>query len=123
MDESLDDYDVKNEDQLILKEISKILNRANEKDKEEILNFSRSVLDEILCRDVSAVDEEVRKKNQEEVEKLKLQGKMSIRTSDFEKSIFMMKLIAGKMDFRKKFRMILDYDPELLSATIEYFWD
>lgn len=108
---------------MILKEISKILDRVNEEEKKEILNFSKRILDKSFCHDASIKDEELKEKSRQEFEKLSLKRQMSVNAVDFEKSMIMLRLIIEKMDFSKKFRMILDYDPELLSATIEYFWD
>ena len=111
------------ENQPILKEISNILDRVNDEEKEKILNLSRRVLDESMCHDALIIDKELREKSRKEFENLKMQGKMSVNAGDFEKSVIMMSLFATKMDFSKKFRMVLDYDPELLSAMIEYYWD
>lgn len=108
---------------MILKEISKILDRVNDEEKNEILNSSRAILDKSMAHDASNADETLRKKSLQEFEKLDLKGKMSVNACDFEKSIIMLQLIAKKMDFRKKFRMVLEYDPELLSAMIAYYWD
>jgi len=109
------------ENEMILKEISKILNRVNEEEKTEILNLSRRILDGSMGHDASRVDEELRKKSESEFEKLDLKGNMSINACDFEKLIIMLGLIAKKMDFSKKFRMVLEYDPELLAAIISYY--
>lgn len=111
------------EKEMILKEISKILDRVNEEEKKEILNSSRAVLDRSMDHDASKADAALREKSQQEFEKLDLKGKMSVNASDFEKSIIMLQLIAKKMDFSKKFRMVLEYDPELLAVTIAYYWD
>lgn len=108
---------------IIIKEIENILKRVSEDEKEEILDLSRRVMTKSLCNEGLKADADLRAKSREELEKLPLQGKMSIRASDFEKSVTMLKLIAEKMDFGKKFRMVLEYDPELLSATLEYYWD
>ncbi len=111
------------ENEMILKEISKILDRVNEEDKKEILNSSRKVLDCSMGHDASKVDATLRKRSEQEFEKLDLKGKMSVNACDFEKSIIMLQLIAKKMDFSKKFRMVLEYDPELLAVMITYYWD
>ena len=44
------------ENEMILKEISKILDRVNKEDKKEILNSSRRVLDSSMGHDASKVD-------------------------------------------------------------------
>ncbi len=104
-----------------IKEISNILCRVSEEEREKILNLSRDVLTKSLCNDGLQVDADLKEKSREEFSKFNQQKKMSVRASDFEKSVTMLKLIAEKMDFGKKFRMELEYDPELLSVMIS-FW-
>lgn len=111
------------ENEMILKEISKILDRVNEEDKKEILNSSRRVLDRSMGHDASKVDATLWKRSEQEFEKLDLKGKMSVNACDFEKSIIMLQQIAKKMDSSKKFRMMLEYDPELLAVMISYYGD
>lgn len=58
------------ENEMILKEISKILDRVNEEDKKEILNSSRRVLDSSMGHDASKVDATLWKRSEQEFENL-----------------------------------------------------
>ncbi len=43
---------------------------------------------------------------------------ITIKTEGLEKSAVLLSNILGKIDFSKKFRMAVEYDPELLNAKI-----
>ena len=108
------------EDELIIKEISNILKRINPEGKEQIVNSVRNILAESFCNDdVLEMDRKLQK-SAEEFEKLNENKRMSIRAIDFEKSVTLMKIIAEKMDFRKKFKIELEYDPDLLAVMIHF---
>ena len=109
------------EDELIIKEISNILKRINSEGKEQIVNSVRNILAESFCNDdVLEMDRKLEQKSAEEFEKLNENKRMSIRAIDFEKSVTLMKIIAEKMDFRKKFKIELEYDPDLLAVMIHF---
>lgn len=44
---------------------------------------------------------------------------ITVKTEGLEKSAVLLSNILGKMDFSKKFRMVVEYDPELLNAEIQ----
>lgn len=43
---------------------------------------------------------------------------ITVKTEGLEKSAVLLSNILGKMDFSRKFRMVVEYDPELLNAEI-----
>lgn len=43
---------------------------------------------------------------------------MTIRTEDFEKTMLLLKIITNKIDFNKKFRVTIEYDPKLPAVRI-----
>ncbi len=43
---------------------------------------------------------------------------VTVKTEGLEKSAVLLSNILGKMDFSKKFRMVVAYNPELLNAEI-----
>lgn len=45
---------------------------------------------------------------------------ISVKTEDLEKAVTLMNVIAGCVNFHKKFQITIKYDPELLNTKIKY---
>ncbi|MBN1048737.1 hypothetical protein [Clostridium botulinum] len=54
-------------------------------------------------------------------EQLKKTNEIHINATDFEKLIVLLKTVTKPIDFSKKFRMFISYDPELPTVEVDYF--
>ena len=45
---------------------------------------------------------------------------ISVKTEDLEKAGTLLKVISECVNFKKRFRITVEYDPELLNTKIEY---
>ena len=45
---------------------------------------------------------------------------ISVKTEDLEKAGTLLKVISECVNFKKKFQITVEYDPELLNAKIKY---
>lgn len=48
------------------------------------------------------------------------QNLITVKTEGLEKIVTLLKVVTGCVNFEKKFQVIVDYDPEILNATIQY---
>ena len=120
--ERMADIELINNNDLSLKEVINIFNRIDDKGREKILSLSRDILSVSLSADQCVErNSEIETRSKKEFENLERSCRISTRATDFEKSMTLLKIIAEKMDFKEKFRMCIEYDPELLRASIEFF--
>lgn len=110
------------EDELIIKEFKNILSIISEEEKSQIVLTARNILaNSLAMKETLNKSTEIDDKCAEELKKLGKSDYITVRSTDFEKAVLMFKLIAEKLDFSKKFRIQIEYAPELLTTSIKFY--